>query len=273
MNVSFGRFTIQAVHLLLLSAVVVAALVGNCVGRKDKVRIGPVLIEMMLVGMLAGRLVFVATWFDLYRKVPVSILDIGDGGFTLWAALSAAAALGLWRVRNRRELLDPLAAGVLAGGLAWFMSGGTTLLHMRQDKTVPSARLATPLGASAGLAEVAKGRPMVVNLWATWCPPCRREMPVLAAAQMRHSNIAFAFVNQGEDAEAIIVYLNKEGLRLENVLLDPKKSTGLAVGSTALPTTLLYDPAGKLVDVHLGALSEASLESKLANLRKTSALR
>src|SRR5690606_40886240 len=45
------------------------------------------------------------------------------------------------------------------------------------------------------------GQPTVVNLWATWCPPCRREMPVLRDAQQRYPDIAFIFANQGESAE------------------------------------------------------------------------
>ena len=119
------------------------------------------------------------------------------------------------------------------------------------------------------MAALAAGQPLVVNLWASWCPPCRREMPVLAAAQQRTSGVRFVFANQGEDAAAVLRYLaasNKE-LQLSNVVFDPTAALGRAVGSKALPTTLFYDATGRLVDTHLGELSAASLASKLQPLR------
>jgi len=114
---------------------------------------------------------------------------------------------------------------------------------------------------------LAQGRPMVVNLWATWCPPCRREMPVLADAQQRESAVRFVFANQGEDRETAQRYLTAAGLELANVVIDPGARIGREIGSGSLPTTLFYDASGRLVDTHLGALSAASLASKLRSLR------
>jgi hypothetical protein len=78
----------------------------------------------------------------------------------------------------------------------------------------------------------------------------------------------FVFVNQGEDGQTVMAYLNGGQLALENVVLDTRSAMGREVGSSALPTTLFYDAGGKLADSHLGAVSAASLESKLAGLRK-----
>src|SRR3546814_14561413 len=76
-----------------------------------------------------------------------------------------------------------------------------------------------------------RSRPMVLNLWATWCPPCRREMPVLEQAQGRYPGVVFVLVNQGEDRGTIHRYLDRAGLDLDHVLLDPhsqdRKSTRL----------------------------------------------
>ena len=121
-------------------------------------------------------------------------------------------------------------------------------------------------GTPASLAALAAGKPMVVNLWASWCPPCRREMPVLAAAQQARADVVFVYANQREDAAAAHAFLTPSSLALRNVVLDGEAALGKAAGSSALPTTLFYDGQGRLVDTHLGELSDASLASKLQKI-------
>lgn len=111
------------------------------------------------------------------------------------------------------------------------------------------------------------GQPLVVNLWATWCPPCRREMPVLMQAQQREAAITFLFVNQGESAALVSEFIAAQQLSLGNLLLDEQVKLGQLVGSRALPTTLFYDAEGRQIGSHLGELSHASLERALARLR------
>lgn len=268
MNISLGPFSFQTAHLLLLISLLIACAVGNWVGRAQKVRTGKVLLDMLLAGLVAGRIVFVITWFAQYRAAPLSILDIRDGGFTPWAALLAGLAWGGWRMAKQPRLRNPLAAGVLAGMLAWFTSGAPLVLNLSQRKPLPAVALVTPAGAPVSLAALAQGRPVVLNLWASWCPPCRKEMPVLAEAQRRRRDVVFVYVNQGEDGQTVMAYLNGSQLALENVVLDSTAAMGREVGSSALPTTLFYDASGKLANSHLGAVSAASLESKLAGLGK-----
>jgi thiol-disulfide isomerase/thioredoxin len=152
----------------------------------------------------------------------------------------------------------------LAAGLAWLASPGA--LRFGRDPT-PAMLDALPVamldGAPGGLVERAAGRPLVVNLWATWCGPCRHEMPLLGDAQRRRSDIAFAFANQGEDAATAQRYLGESNLALDHVLLDPGRAIGAAIGSRALPITLFYRADGRLVDTHVGALTAGSLEAAL----------
>jgi thiol-disulfide isomerase/thioredoxin len=268
MNFNVGPFSIQASHLFLMTSLLIAALVGHWAGRRDKVRIGGLLLDMLVIGMVAARIAFVAKWFELYVESPLSIVDIRDGGFSPLAGIGAALGYGAFRAFRHRALRNPLAAGVLAGALAWFMSGAPAVLGMRDEKTVPAVTLMSLDGKPVALATLSAGRPMVVNLWATWCPPCRREMPVLAAAQQSDPGIVFVFANQREEAEPVIEYLRQGALKLNNVLLDKTGTAGRAVGSSGMPTTLFYDAKGTLVDAHLGPLSPASLEEQLSKLRK-----
>ncbi|HZW13154.1 MAG TPA: TlpA disulfide reductase family protein, partial [Noviherbaspirillum sp.] len=130
----------------------------------------------------------------------------------------------------------------------------------------PDVTLTRLDGGSVRLASFA-GKLMVVNMWATWCPPCRREMPVLRDAQRRHPDIVFVFADQGESAETVRRYLESSQLKLDNVLLDPSRQLAFQTGSQGLPTTMFFDEKGKLVDRRVGGLSEASLAQRLESLR------
>jgi thiol-disulfide isomerase/thioredoxin len=125
-----------------------------------------------------------------------------------------------------------------------------------------------PGGRATTLDQLRDGRPMVVNLWASWCGPCRAEMPALAAAQQRETGVRFLFVNQGETAAAVQAWLQREGLALQDVWLDGASALGPAVGSQGLPTTLFLDAQGRRVDAHVGMLNEASLIVRLKALKQ-----
>lgn len=264
MNV--GPFHVPVTLLLMTVSLLIAAGIGHLVGRDTRTGIGKVLIDMVLVGLLAARTAFVAIWFEQYRHAPWSIFDILDGGFTPWVGVVAGSFVVIWRGWQSPELRRPLNLGLLAGVLAWEMSGAPGMIGISSQATLPTMSLNSLAGEPTNLTAMAKGKPMVVNLWASWCPPCRREMPVLAVAQQQEMEVTFVFANQGEDRAAVQRYLTGEEMNLANVLLDSATELGLAIGSTALPTTLFYDANGRLVDAHVGALSAASLASKLNEL-------
>uniref|UniRef100_UPI0025FEB762 TlpA family protein disulfide reductase n=1 Tax=Polaromonas sp. UBA4122 TaxID=1947074 RepID=UPI0025FEB762 len=182
-----------------------------------------------------------------------------------WAGMVAALLVAIWHGWRRAASRKPLILGLAAGALVW--GGMFGALRMLERPVLPKVSLTTLAGEPADLAALAAGKPMVVNLWASWCPPCRREMPVLAAAQQQETGVRFVFVNQGEDGATAQHYLSASRLDLANVLLDPGAHLGREVGSAGLPTTLFYDANGRLVDTQLGGLSPASLASKLKRLR------
>ena len=251
--------------LLLALSLLIATWTGRTIGRRQKTGIGTILIGMLLAAILVSRIAFVAVWFDSYRSAPWSMLDIRDGGFMPWTGMIAALLVAVWRGWNREAVRKPLILGLAAGALAWEAMFGAIM--MMNNTALPGVPLTTLSGAPVDLAKLAGGKPMVINLWASWCPPCRREMPVLASAQKNDKEARFVFVNQGEDGATARNFLSASRLDLDNVLLDPFAGFGREAGSTALPTTLFYDANGRLVDTHLGELSVAALAGKLNKFR------
>ena len=266
--VSLGPIPMPIV--LLGVGLLVAGVAGRAVARRQStgssdppVRVLPLFTDMLLVALLAGRLVFVLQWWELYREHLWSIIRPGDGGYSMWAAVTAGLAFGAWRARRHVALRRPLAWGTVAGLAAWAALTGSLALMQQSGIPLPDTQLQRLEGGTAQLSSLT-GKPIVVNLWATWCPPCRREMPVLAEAQQSNPGVTFVFANQGEGEEATRDYLEQTGLSLQNVVLDPFSSVSRDAGARGLPTTLFFDAEGRLVDTHMGELTRAGLAHKLA---------
>src|SRR5690606_35627119 len=131
---------------------------------------------------------------------PWRIIDIRDGGFLYTIGIAAAVLIGVYHAWKHSLIRNALAVSVGAGLLVWGV--GASMLYAKRTSFPPASQLPlmTLNGEIESLTDM-RGRPLVVNLWATWCPPCRREMPVLAQAQQREKDIAFIFVNQQETSD------------------------------------------------------------------------
>src|SRR5690606_184048 len=122
-------------------------------------------------------------------------------------------------------------------------------------------------GGTLDLADLG-GQPVIINLWATWCPPCRRELPLFAEAAAAFPDVHFVFANQGESREVVADYLADRGdVNLTNVVLDRDQLTGDRFGSPGLPTTYFFDGAGWHVLTHVGEVSTVALINYLSDLR------
>ena len=283
LSVSIGPLAFPLPPLVLLAAVVIAAWVANRLHARQVAVLrapetapasgssaasaapGDTVWAAMLLGLAVARLVHLMLNAQAYLSSPLAMLDVRDGGWHAPAGWAAGLAWLAWKGRGAPAWRRALTGAAVAGSLVW--GAGALLAGARGEPLMPALPLATLTdGQQVRLHEVAAGRPAVVNLWASWCGPCREEMPVLAAAQAREAHIAFVFVNQGEPPAAVRGYLARLGLQLRDVLLDPGSSLLEAAGSRGLPTTLFYDAQGRLVDAHMGVLSEPALRVRLRAL-------
>lgn len=263
-TLSIGPLMVPYTLVLALLAWFLAFSVGKRLGRRAGVDVEPLLLRIFLTGAVAARLAFVVQFHDAYLKAPLDIIDIRDGGWTPLAGLAAAAAYALVAGTRRGVLRLPVASAIGTAAAVW-MLGTTVMGALDNAARIPALAMVATDGRSVNLMDF-KGKPTVVNLWATWCPPCRREMPVLQQAQAERVDVNFVFLNQGESADKVRSWLAAHNLPLRNVLLDTRGEAGILLGQRGLPTTLFYDARGRLIDTRVGELSHATLAQRLAAL-------
>lgn len=264
--ISAGPFPMMVVVALLALAVAWGFARGLAPAAGDgRSRSGAIVLDAFLWGLLAARLAHVALHLPDYRADPLSILRLGDGGFAPVAGVGAAALYAVWKTR-RSLLRKPVLLGLAAGGASWLLAGLALFAVQRSTVSMPVAVLSDLQGEAVAL-ERFGGQPLVVNLWATWCGPCRREMPVLVQAQQAHPAVNFVFANQGEAPQEVSGYLRAENMTPANVLLDPESELMRQTGARALPTTLFFDAQGRLVRAHMGEISRATLEARLRDIQ------
>lgn len=108
-----------------------------------------------------------------------------------------------------------------------------------------------------------RGKWVLVNFWATWCPPCQAEIPELIALHNAHKDrdlVVIGVLLDYYSAKAALDYAASRGVTYPLVLGNYKMAVPMG-GVEVLPTTYLYDPTGKLVSYQAGAITRESVET------------
>lgn len=109
------------------------------------------------------------------------------------------------------------------------------------------------------------GTPRALNLWATWCAPCRAELPAFDAVAERVEGVEIVGVNVGDSSTQAVELVEELNLSFLQVL-DPNATLQQTLRITGLPATIFVDANGSVVEVHSGELTEAELEERLTEL-------
>lgn len=120
-------------------------------------------------------------------------------------------------------------------------------------------------GGTTDLSEFA-GRPLVLNLWASWCPPCIKEMPDFERVHADLGDrVTFVGVNSKDLLDEARATAERAGVTYP-LVRDPRGKLLEGLKGSGMPMTVFVDARGTIVDIHNGALTEADLRARLTEL-------
>jgi cytochrome c biogenesis protein CcmG, thiol:disulfide interchange protein DsbE len=174
-----------------------------------------------------------------------------------WAVWLVVAALlgGGWILLSKEEVREARTLTLTEAPIVGYLAPDFTLENL--------------LGQAHTLSDY-RGQPVVLNFWATWCPPCRVEMPYFDRAQMKYNGRSTILgVNQGEFSSTVRDFQARQPVRYP-LLLDSNNDVSLRYNVNSLPTTIFIDADGVVQEVIIGIISQAVLEARIESLLRES---
>ncbi len=273
--IHLGPFMLPFPLLLVLLGLILVYIVGKILQKKQHwsaetwQTFSDSLWTTLWVGLIAARLVFVLFNLEVYLASPIDMLKVQDKGFHLYGGVIVGIMWFLWK--NRAFKLENKVIFVTIFTLICAFSLGLKQWQ-KPHRFYPKMQFYSLEQQQIPLKQFI-GKPTVVNLWASWCPPCHREMPVLAQAQTQFKNVNFVMLNQGENAVTIRQYLNKHHFSFQYVLMDSQGQLAKEMKMFGLPSTLFFNSQGQLMDRHMGELSPAMLQHYLKKISNSDHLK
>lgn len=278
-----GPFVVPVLLVGAIASLVIGVLAASGVARSRRLdggRVGTIAERAAYAFAIGARLGFVVTnWAD-FRGSPLSILYLWQPGYMPLAGALAAAVIVWLNLRtaapdwSRRALLSlgigATAAVVLFSGVLWLTRVDLDLTSglVRPGDPLPTFTLTDLEGREVGSATL-QGSPAIINFWATWCPPCRREMPALDATYQAYLNqgLLVVGVDLGERPGVVSEFLSQTPVTYP-IWLDGTAGSGnsqdlfRAVGGVGLPTTLFVAADGVVQRIRVGELNQATLANE-----------
>lgn len=174
------------------------------------------------------------------------------------------------RQRAARFAKGMVLAGLVAVLLALFAprTGSRSGGLRPQGERKPMADFTMPLLAGGSWAlEANRGKVLLVNFWATWCPPCRAETPALVRLGNRYRTHGFDVVgiSMDDDPQSVVPPFARR-YEVNYPILVPQPGSDLAGAIESLPTSFLLDKRGRIARTYVGAVEEDELEPDIRRL-------
>jgi peroxiredoxin len=163
-----------------------------------------------------------------------------------------------------------LALMLLIGGYAIGNSLFASSAALKAGDRPPAFKLLGLDGSAHDLQDY-KGKPLIVNFWGTWCPPCRDEIPAFQAVyeKWKDKGIALVGINLSEDRISVQNFAHDYGANFP-ILLDRNKMTQNKYGLKQFPTTFFIYPNGTIEDIVIGGpLTQQQIETHIDKLLQT----
>ena len=231
------------------------------------------------VGLVGARLGYVAAHWSAFRAEPWTALYFWQPGYFPYVGILLGAAYGIGRL-SRKPTADrfvyarAFSTGYGVGALVFgtMIVGAHALAPanmLRSGDRVPDFTLVDLSGNPVRFSDQA-GRGVILNFWATWCPPCRREMPLLDAIQAEYGprGLTVVGIDLDEPADIVTAFIVAMDVRYP-IWLDPLPTTHDTdrtrsiyerFGGVGLPTTAFIDRTGMLRRTHVGELNRAIVQ-------------
>lgn len=146
------------------------------------------------------------------------------------------------------------------------MSTNRNELALQGRTILPAPTFSLPtLSTSSAILTLAslKEEPLVINFWASWCVPCRTEIPLLERSYRAHKGaVTFFGIDSSDSASAAKAFLHRDGVTNSNVF-NPQGNVATKYGLFGLATTFFVSATGGIVGRHIGQLSASAFKSAL----------
>lgn len=285
---ALGPFLLSTRVLGFVISVLVAVGVTSLLAKRagiDPARARTTMEGSVIAGLLTARAAHVALNWAAFAPAPWTALYFWQYGYLPVAGLAGGVLYVIYRLRNVRAADRPptfriVSMGAAAGAIVLAATMGVINLApgasvLRAGDTVPDFRLVNLDGNPVSYSSL-EGKGVVLNFWATWCPPCRREMPLLESAWRKHQseNVEIVGIDLGESMEDVRRFVDTQGFSYP-IWVEPSNAGDETVdtnkmlgwfGSAGVPTTVFIKADGRIDKVYVGELNRSLLQERIPKL-------